>query len=478
MRPGLKASFAQLHRSAGSVFGVVLFIILFSGTWSLGSDSLRLWWQHLPAGEPLPLSVLAAQGMTQLNGEDGVHIVLPSDRYPVISVCRHPGDCPVLLSAVTGQPVSTAAPTDIPVTLHKNLFLGFPGRILVSLTGFVLTVLLITGLVIHHRKIRLLLRLRWRQGIRRFAFDLHNLTGLWCYPWLVLFALTGALSGLGAFGTMMLADRVSPQAPQQVMQQLMGSFREPDAAGEPAFLSVTELFAQLPVRYPGFIPQMVSLQNPGRDDRVVTISGVREGQPGSAYFEQLRWQGTPLRLTGIRDSAEQGIWTRAFIAVQPLHYGQYTWLAGAAPWLSALHFLAGFAACLLTLSGLSLRALNAPDSLSSRLTIGLCGGLVLTCTVLLLSAWFSPLSAPAVFPAVWLITVFFTLFYPSLSRALMLICLFCAAGSAFAALVHLFSCAGAQWYTDAALLLTAAGCLLCAVVLWRKNRCRSELCMN
>ena len=42
MRPGLKASFAQLHRSAGSVFGVVLFIILFSGTWSLGGDSLRL----------------------------------------------------------------------------------------------------------------------------------------------------------------------------------------------------------------------------------------------------------------------------------------------------------------------------------------------------------------------------------------------------------------------------------------------------
>ncbi|MFP3367355.1 PepSY-associated TM helix domain-containing protein, partial [Pseudoalteromonas sp. SIMBA_148] len=81
---------------------------------------------------------------------------------------------------------------------------------LISLTGFVLTVLLITGLVIHHRKIRLLLRLRWRQGIRRFAFDLHSLTGLWCYPWLVLFALTGALSGLGAFGTMMLADRVSP----------------------------------------------------------------------------------------------------------------------------------------------------------------------------------------------------------------------------------------------------------------------------
>lgn len=477
MTLSVKQRFAQLHRGAGATFGVLLFIILFSGTWSLGSDSLRLWWQNLPAGEQLSLPLLTEKGMAQLKDETFVQINLPSVHYPVISFCRHPGDCPVLLSAVTGEPVAGTAPTDTLTTLHKNLFLGFPGRLLISLFGFALALLLISGLVLHHRKIRHLFRLRWRQGAGLFAFDLHNLTGLWCYPWLVMFALTGALSGLGAFGTLMLAERVSPQAPQQVMQQLMSSFSEAESPGGEA-QSVTDLLRSLPQTQPGFIAQMLSWQNPARDNQILTIGGIREGQPGSAYFEQLRYQGVLLHLTAVRDSADQGLWTRAFIAIQPLHYGQYSWLAAGAPGMSALHFLAGFAACLLTLSGLAMRALKAPDSLAYRLTMGLCSGVLPAGITLLLSTWFSPLSAPAVFPVVWLITVFFTLFYSSLSRALLFISLLSAAGLLAASLMHLSVSGGAQWYTDAALLLTALCCLLCAIILWRETRCWSELCRN
>ncbi len=33
----------------------------------------------------------------------------------------------------------------------------------------------------------------------------------------------------------------------------------------------------------------------------------------------------------------QGIWTRAFIAIQPLHYGQYQWLPKISNTLSYLH---------------------------------------------------------------------------------------------------------------------------------------------
>ncbi len=45
------------------------------------------------------------------------------------------------------------------VTLHKNLFIDFPGRILISLFGFALAVLLITGLVIQRRRIATMVRL-------------------------------------------------------------------------------------------------------------------------------------------------------------------------------------------------------------------------------------------------------------------------------------------------------------------------------
>ncbi|MEX0633869.1 hypothetical protein M8494_25270 [Serratia ureilytica] len=54
-------------------------------------------------------------------------------------------------------------------------------------------------------------------GLQVLLFDLHTICwGFGAISWLVMFALTGALSGLGALGTL-LADRVSPGAPQRVM---------------------------------------------------------------------------------------------------------------------------------------------------------------------------------------------------------------------------------------------------------------------
>ena len=37
-------------------------------------------------------------------------------------------------------------------SLHKTLFAGFPGRIFVSLWGIVLLVLIVAGVVVHHRR--------------------------------------------------------------------------------------------------------------------------------------------------------------------------------------------------------------------------------------------------------------------------------------------------------------------------------------
>ena len=50
----------QLHRSAGHYLAF-LFVILFTGCWSLGSDALRLWGNKVPlSGELLPLEQLLA----------------------------------------------------------------------------------------------------------------------------------------------------------------------------------------------------------------------------------------------------------------------------------------------------------------------------------------------------------------------------------------------------------------------------------
>ena len=286
-----RRALAALHRGCGALFGCALFVILFTGCWSLAGDSFTLWWNGVTmSGEQRPLAQLLDDAKAY--GEDGAapYVMLPSARYPVIRFCRAPEDCALALSAVSGRPISLTAPTTLLVTLHKNLFLGFPGRVFLSLFCIAFTVLLISGIALHGRRLRQLLQLRRRQGLRVLLFDLHNLLGLWCYPWLVMFALTGALSGLGALGTVLLADRVSPGAPQRVMAQLMGG-AQPAPPLSDAGRTLAQTMVALRHQTPEFTPQILQR---APDGALLVVGGVTRGIPSSALFEQFRFGSSAL----------------------------------------------------------------------------------------------------------------------------------------------------------------------------------------
>ncbi|MCW2256135.1 succinate dehydrogenase/fumarate reductase cytochrome b subunit [Providencia alcalifaciens] len=48
MKVLLVRKMAELHRTTGAFLGIFLFVIMLSGSWSLGSDALRLWWNKAP----------------------------------------------------------------------------------------------------------------------------------------------------------------------------------------------------------------------------------------------------------------------------------------------------------------------------------------------------------------------------------------------------------------------------------------------
>ncbi|AIN65065.1 MULTISPECIES: PepSY-associated TM helix domain-containing protein [Providencia] len=374
MKVPLTRRMSDLHRSAGAFLGVFLFVIMLSGTWSLGSDALRLWWNKAPlSGELLPLSQLLT-----LQPEAAL-VQLPQSANPTITFCLGMGQCDNSYSAITGQALAQNTPAMWLVTLHKNLFIDFPGRILISLFGFALAVLLISGFIINRRKLASMMRLPRRLNLRLFIHDLHNWLGLWCYPWLILFAVTGALSGLGALGTVGLASSVSPDNPQLVMQQLMGGFRKVD--NHQVVLrehQPEQVFEWLKQTYPSFTPQTLMRQG----DSLV-IGGVHAGQPGSANFEQYRFDLNEGRLVGVRDSSDHAFWTRAFISIQPLHYGQYQWLPNVETLFSVLHFIAGFSGCVLVASGLAMWCWRHAASRIAGGIVGCCGGLLLSVSALL-----------------------------------------------------------------------------------------------
>ncbi|MGS0894508.1 PepSY-associated TM helix domain-containing protein [Burkholderia stagnalis] len=477
-----RSRWRTLHRGAGALFGVVLFVVLFSGTWSLAYDTMRGWWRPPAAAvaqPPLPLDALVARAAALGFSLSDARIVLPQPDDPAIRFCNARQACTLTLNPATGDPLAEPERAALLVTLHKTLFAGFPGRIFVSLWGVVLLVLIVAGLVVHRKRWPDAARVRRDSGRRAALFDLHGWIGLWGAPWLVLFAFTGALSGLGALGTVALAPVAYPGHPQRAFAELLGG-PPPVVAGGP-WRRAPDLDALLrrdAARRPDFHREAVVLHRWGDANASVEIAGTAAGLPSTALFERHLYRAADGQSIADVTSRGRGFWLRAFIAVQPLHFAQYGWIGAAAGVLRTLHFLMGLAACALCATGLHLwierrRAQrDRAAGVLAALAVGVCGGLVLAGGVLLFAGRALPDGArvdaalAGLFWAVWGGAL--ALAACVADRAALLRRLMRAAGAAYAlagathfAIALLDAGAPVGWPVDAA--LAALGVLLLRV---------------
>jgi uncharacterized iron-regulated membrane protein len=422
----LRARLAALHRAAGSLWGVLLFVILFSGTWAAAQSSLQDWWRQPAPTEPstaastttpherrsatqphaLPLDTLwqhaLAHGL-RLQPEGSLRWLLPDEdsAAPLTQFCNQQR-CSLTLDARTGAPMPEHLPGEALATLHRSFFAGFPGRIAISLFGLWMLIVLACGLWLQAPAWRQTLRLRRQQGMRTWHADLHALLGLWTVPWLTLFALTGALSGLGALGTLALAPVVHPGQPRQIMQDLMGP--PPPAALHRPWSAPPALDALLradALAHPGFQATVLTLNHPGDAGASVEIGGVQRGVLSTPLFERRLYEAATGRLLRSHTAHDDGLWLQAFIAVQPLHTAQYSGLPAAGLW-RALHWLTALGACVLAATGLHLWMLRRRSHHLSRIVLGVCAGLVLYAGATLVSGQASALLRHA--PPAWLST--------------------------------------------------------------------------
>lgn len=475
-----RALWLELHGGASALFGVLLFVVLFSGAWSLGHDALLDWARPLPdehAGGSWTVERLLERAREEGVEANGATLLLSSSGHSAVSFCDAHLACWLALDPVSGQMLAGTPALDILLNLHKSFFAGFPGRVLVSLFGIVLLLLCLAGVLLHSRRWRDLWRWRRGHGLRLALFDLHGLIGLWGLPWLLLFGFTGALSGLGALGTLLLAPVAYPQQPNRVFAELMGPM-PPAASGQALTTRVDldRLLARDVARMPGFTVQRLKLNHWGDRQATVDIAGINRGLPSTANFERHLYRLADGVWLGDSSAAERGFWLRAFIAVQPLHFAQYQWLGpGWSDVLRGLHLMMGLGACLLCASGLCLwlqRRASAGSRRASvllRLSVGVCAGLPAAAAILLLFLQLLPPAPRAgtwpgtLFWSVWGTTGLAALILPRrwpLPRALLgiagLACLTAAAR-------HLYVWLGrGQWPPLAPdLLLTLCGVLLC-----------------
>jgi uncharacterized iron-regulated membrane protein len=389
----------RVHAGTGGVFGVLLFVILLTGAWSMAHEDLRGWFRGPAALSPGP--VLPMARWLDIARDHGLalgqlRIRLPDSGHSLVELCETPRTCTLGLDPVTGRerPLSSAA--DILFNLHKNLFIGFPGRILVSLLGVVLLLMLLVGSALHSGRLQDLKRLRRDRGLRVFTQDLHSLIGCWCGPWLLLFGATGALSGLGALGTLALAGQAFPGGPQQAFVQLLGAPPQVSPQAPPAPpVDLDQLLRQDAAVHPGFSAQSVTLHRWGAPDAWVEVAGIQQGLPSTAVFERHAYRGDDGRVLGTRSASGRGFWLQAFIAVQPLHFADYRWVPYVGSLLRGVHFAMALAAAVLVLSGLYLwlerRRLKAGTGwqVLLRLVVGGGGGLLTATAILLCAGAFS-----------------------------------------------------------------------------------------
>ncbi|WP_404488164.1 PepSY-associated TM helix domain-containing protein [Pseudomonas sp. HT11] len=389
-----RALVQRVHAGMGAVFGVVLFGILLTGAWSMAHEDLRAWFRGPSALSHKP--AMAVEQWLEVAREKGLaldelRIRLPDSHHSVVELCASPGDCSVALDPASGRAVASGDAADILFNLHKSLFIGFPGRVLISLLGVVLLLMIWAGSALHSGRLQDLKRLRRDRGARVFAHDLHSLIGRWCGPWLLLFGVTGALSGLGALGTLGLAGQAFPGAPQQAFMHLLGAPPQVSAQASAARVDLDQLLREDAAAHPGFLAQNLALHRWGEPGAWVEVSGIQQGLPSTAVFERHAYAGADGVAVGTRSASGRGLWLQAFIAVQPLHFADYRWVPYGGPLLRAVHFAMALAAAVLVLSGLYLwlerKRLKAGAGwqVLLRLVVGGGGGL-LTATAVLLCA--------------------------------------------------------------------------------------------
>lgn len=413
MPANLHQRWHALHAAAGAVFGVILFVVLFTGALAVLRGDFAYWQQRdaalaiSPPADPQRWLQAVSAGSSW---PERITMIVPReiDRAVTISMSGHPSQ---RLDPLTLQPLPPVATdwVDRMVNLHRTLHAGFPGRIVASLFGAALVLLVVGGLVVQARQWRNALRLRWRAGWRVLLSDAHRLVGWWTSPWLLMLALTGIFSGLGALGTMALAGIAFPGGGmRQAMAALMAPPAPLPAGAAVAMVDLTALLRRLATDDPGFHAERIELSHWGRAGASLTLSGRRDGLLSTALFEGYRFAGRDGALLERRSARERGGWTRAFIAVAPLHQALY---GGA--WMRWWHAVVGLGGAALALSGTVMwldrrrRSGRVAVAWLKALVPGVCGGLVLASVCsLAVSSWPGLPSAveAGTFWSVWLAT--------------------------------------------------------------------------
>lgn len=203
----LRKAVFQLHLWTGIAFGLYVFIVCVSG--SLAVFNSELYSAFLPAAKRVDISGPRLSRTALLAAAQRAHpratitrIKSWSDPHEaaVVSLGRETYSDQRFIDPYTGKDLGTARPLGVRMVsffsaMHMNLLMGYTGRLLNGVGGFLTALLSITGMVIWWPGIR-----RWRDSLmlrrgvtfERWNWNLHSSIGFWTFVIVFMWAMTGA----------------------------------------------------------------------------------------------------------------------------------------------------------------------------------------------------------------------------------------------------------------------------------------------
>lgn len=219
-----RARLVDLHSWLGLLSCWVLFVAFFCGTLALYDAEITEWMQpeiHLTDMQAPTESALAAVTQrlhaAETHGGALPFLILPNARAPAMRLVHYDGHSfqgPVL-DPTDGHEILARATEGglFFFDFHYTLRLGqIPGAACVALAGFGFLILLLSGLLIHLRRLLPdLFKLRIKAPRPRFWLDAHVMTGVFGLPFHLILTVTGII----LLGDLALPMRAPPApAPQ------------------------------------------------------------------------------------------------------------------------------------------------------------------------------------------------------------------------------------------------------------------------
>ncbi|HWK41697.1 MAG TPA: PepSY-associated TM helix domain-containing protein [Croceibacterium sp.] len=273
-----------LHNWSGIILGWLLFVIFVTGSCGYYRHEITL--MMTPELRPLaqvdvPPETAADRAVqwlvTHAGGAGEWTTLLPDEKSPALRVSwfgDEPGDA--VLDPRTGNPLSpeprATGGGDFLYRLHSDLHFVSPmaGRIVVSLIGVALLMLLVTGLVTHRNIIRDLFRFRRGRGWRT-RLDLHNMTGVLGLPYHLLIVVSGLVTVMMLLMPWGVASVYGASGLGQFAQEAFPSAVE-EPSGTVSPLRVAPLVKAAQRRWHGDEVGEIHIDNPGTAGMTVTIN--------------------------------------------------------------------------------------------------------------------------------------------------------------------------------------------------------------